>query len=154
MSCLEKNCHHADFKSVINYCEKKPIKLTPLRKAILEIICDATVPMTAYAILDKLKHNRPNAQVMSVYRVLNYLLEQKLIHRIESLNAVTLCHHLADKGHVSQWLICAKCGNATECSLALFQQGIEALSSQTGFAVSSPIIELSGVCADCQKAQV
>lgn len=150
MGCLEKNCQHADYSTIITHCEQHNIKLTPLRESVLKIISAAEKPMTAYAILDELRLVKPKAQVMSVYRILNFLLENELIHRIESLNAFILCHHMEDHGHFTQWLICQQCGNVTECDLPTFQQSVNTLAKQTGFNVTAPIIEIAGVCSDCQ----
>lgn len=140
-------------KEIVHYCETKGIKLTPLRENILMILLAATQPMTAYAVLDQLKINKPKAQVMSVYRVLDYLLANGLIHRIENLNAFMPCCHLFER-HVSQWLICETCGRAEECALPIFKQGIETIETQTGFSVTTPTIELMGVCHRCQHSQI
>ncbi len=154
MSCLEKDCQHADFEKIQSYCRRRKVKLTPLRESVLKIIAAAHTPLTAYAILDELRLQRPTAQVMSVYRVLNFLLDNRLIHRLESLNAVVLCHHIEEEGHWSQWLICQHCGEVIECDLPVFEQGFAEIAQKTGFMVTTSVIELSGVCADCQQVQV
>lgn len=132
------------------YCQEKAIKLTPLREKILGIIASAEQPLTAYAILQVLQVDNPKAQVMSVYRVLGFLLENQLIHRIENLNAFTSCCHLFEK-HLSQWLICQTCGHVDEQALTTFKQGIAEVEAQTGFTVTSPTIELMGTCVNCQE---
>lgn len=152
MGCLEKNCQHTDYESIISHCAQQNIKLTPLREAVLKIVSRAEKPMTAYAILDELRHAKPKAQVMSVYRILNFLLDNELIHRIESLNAFILCHHMEAHGHLTQWLICTQCGNVTECDLPVFKQSVDTLAAQTGFSVTAPIIEITGICSSCQTA--
>lgn len=144
-----KHHHLLSQDELIQYCEKNRIKLTPLRESILMILVTQKQPMTAYQILDELKQTNAKAQVMSVYRVLEYLKEHHLIHRIENLNAFMLCNHLS-KTHLSQWLICEICGDAQEWSLPVFQTGINHLEKDTGFSVTSPTIELLGVCRICQ----
>lgn len=136
---------------VNRYCQEKNIKLTPLREQILNIIMHTEQPLTAYTVLEKLQVEKPRAQVMSVYRVLDFLLENGLIHRIENLNAFMPCCHLFEK-HLSQWLICEQCGSADECALPIFKQGINEVETQTGFSVTSPTIELLGVCKKCHEA--
>lgn len=131
------------------YCEKKQIKLTPLRANILNIIEEHNAPITAYEILDKLKQINPKAQVMSVYRVINFLQKNGLTHRIESLNAVMMCCHLAEK-HSSQWLICQQCHTTKECALPAMDDVIADLEKQTGFSVTTQTVELSGLCPNCK----
>lgn len=134
------------------YCQQHAVKLTPLRQQVLDILSQHQQPLTAYAVLDVLKQSNPKAQVMSVYRILEFLQTNGLIHRIENLNAFMVCSHLAER-HVSQWLICQTCGIATECVTESFQQGIAHIEKDTGFQVTTPTIELMGICADCQAQQ-
>lgn len=135
------------------YCQQHHIKLTPLREQILQIIQQSQAPVTAYEILDELKNANPKAQVMSVYRVINFLLEKGLIHRIESLNAVMSCCLLSEK-HVSQWLICSHCNHAQEYASPMVQSLISEVEQQTEFSVTSPTIELVGVCASCKTKEL
>lgn len=132
------------------YCQQHDIKLTPLRQQVLDILSEQKQPLTAYAVLDILKQGNPKAQVMSVYRILEFLQTHGLVHRIENLNAFMVCSHLAEH-HVSEWLICKDCGAAKEYISDGFQLAIEQLETNTGFKVSTPTIELMGVCSDCQS---
>jgi len=134
----------------LQYCLQHDIKLTPLRQQVLDILSEKNQPLTAYAVLDILKQGNPKAQVMSVYRILDFLQTHGLVHRIENLNAFMVCSHLAEH-HVSQWLICKVCGAAKEYIADGFQRAIQQLESSTGFKVSTPTIELMGVCSDCQS---
>lgn len=132
------------------YCEKQQIKLTPLRTKILDIILGCEKPVTAYEILEILQKDKPKAQVMSVYRIINFLLSQGLIHRIESLNAVMVCNHLETQ-HISQWLICSQCETTKEYAAPAVDEVIKSIESETGFYVTSPTVELLGLCADCKE---
>lgn len=137
---------------VLRYCEEKAVKLTPLREKILSIIMQTTQPMTAYVILEALQADKPKAQVMSVYRILDFLLENGLVHRIENLNAFMPCYHLFEN-HQSQWLICKQCGRTDESALPIFNQAIAEIEAQTDFTVTSPTIELVGLCNTCQNTE-
>ncbi|MGY0399953.1 MAG: Fur family transcriptional regulator [Ostreibacterium sp.] len=139
--------------SLQHYCQQHDVKLTPLRQQVLSILTSNRQPLTAYALLDILKESNPKSQVMSVYRVLNFLQQKGLVHRIENLNAFMACNHLAER-HSSQWLICQQCGKAEECILSAFRQGIEQLESETGFHVTIPTIELLGFCKHCKNHQL
>ncbi len=137
-------------KNLTNYCKKNAIKLTPLRNEVLEILAKQNNPLTAYEILDLLKESNPKAQVMSVYRILEFLQNHHLIHRIENLNAFMLCNHLSEH-HISQWLICEDCGNVEEYTDNEFSHAIDKITTDNGFAVTAETIELKGVCLNCQK---
>lgn len=132
------------------YCQQHQIRLTPLREQILGLLTRQEQPTTAYALLDLLKIDNPKAKVMSVYRVLDFLQAHGLVHRIENLNAYMICHHLTQK-HASQWLICEICGKAEEFMSTHIEDSIAHIESASGFRVNTPIIELMGVCKQCQK---
>ncbi|MBS9782043.1 MAG: transcriptional repressor [Gammaproteobacteria bacterium] len=139
-------------KNLTNYCQKNAIKLTPLRSIVLSVLAEQNNPLTAYEILDLLKESNPKAQVMSVYRILDFLQNHHLIHRIENLNAFMLCNHLS-KHHISQWLICEDCGNVEEYTDDEFNQVIDKITTDNGFEVTAETIELKGVCANCQAGK-
>ncbi len=137
-------------QSAESYCQAHQIKLTPLRRHVLDILQKQRRPLTAYVILEHLKTFNPKAQVMSVYRVLDYLLANGLVHRLESLHAFIACSHLSTT-HLSQWLICQSCGNTEEYIAPDFHDLIARLEEKSGFHVTSPTIELHGICQQCQK---
>ncbi len=96
-------------------CLRRGAKLTPLRRQVLELILEAEAPVGAYALLDRLKADRPGAAPPTVYRALDFLLEHGLVHKVERLNAFIGCaeagHGQAhDHGHPHQFLICRRCG--------------------------------------------
>jgi len=99
--------------------------------------------------LEKLQIENPKAQAMSVYRVLDFLMKNTLIHRIERLSAFVTCSHLTDDAHASQWLICKTCGKAQECHLPI-ESLIHELEQQNGFMVTESTVELQGICHRCE----
>ena len=68
--------------------------LTAQRKTILEIILLSTTPIGAYEVLEQLCRSvGKQIAPMTVYRAIDFLIEQRLIHRIASLNAYVACDH-------------------------------------------------------------
>ena len=100
---------------VASACAKDGAQLTELRRAVLSLVFEADGPLTAYQLLDRLKEIRRNAVPATIYRTLEFLQAQRLIHRIEKLNAFVPCmeadHH---HHHAAQFLICRKCGTVAE----------------------------------------
>src|SRR6202043_12814 len=65
-------------------CRERGVRLTETRRRVLELILEAGQPIGAYGLLGRLSgHPMPP----TVYRAIDFLLAQKFIHRIESLNA-------------------------------------------------------------------
>lgn len=139
-------------EEVLSYCRRHHIKLTPLRQQILMLLIRENQPLTAYSVLALLKEHNLKAQVMSVYRVLDFLQSHGLVHRIEHLNAFMPCQKREPHAHVSQWLICTACGKAEERIEPLFAEGVMALSASADFVVNTQTIELRGLCATCHAS--
>ena len=133
-------------------CARNGAQLTTLRRAVLDLILRAEAPLTAYQLLDQLKAIRKSAVPPTVYRTLDFLIENRLIHRIERLNAFVPCAE-ADHGHEdAQFLICKACGTVTEIEDHGVSEALAAAAARHGFTPRHAIIELDGLCAACAKA--
>ncbi len=49
--------------------------------AFLTLILESDAPLTAYQLLDQLKETRKGAVPATIYRALDFLIEQRLIHK-------------------------------------------------------------------------
>ena len=133
-------------------CTTSGKRLTPLRRRVLELIWNSHLPVKAYELLSHLAQERAQAAPPTVYRALEFLQDAGLVHRIASLNAFVGCGEpLA--GHVSQFLICTRCGTVAELAEPALSAGIAASAQRLGFKVARETIEVEGRCRDCQKAE-
>ena len=131
-------------------CGSKGVRLTPQRRAILEIVWSSHKPIGAYEILEILaKKTKSRAAPMTVYRALDFLIEQCLVHRIASLNAYMGCSH-PGKHHGSCFLICDNCGQAAQIVDDKFENIISQEADRVGFTINLNLVEVSGVCSQCQ----
>ena len=129
-------------------CAHNGARLTPLRRRVLEIIWQSHKPLGAYSILDALREDGRTPAPPTVYRSLEFLLEQGLVHRINSLNAFVGCER---PGHVGdgQFLICEDCGTATEMHDAKVASAIARSVGTIGFRARHSTVEVSGLCPSC-----
>jgi len=134
-------------------CAGRGARLTDLRRQVLGLILDAEGPTGAYDLLDRLRGTRRTAAPPTVYRALDFLLEQGLIHRVERLSAFVGCvSHGADQlGHAAQFLICRRCGQVTEIDDHALAHALSEAAARTGFTVGKATIEAEGLCAVCRK---
>ncbi|MFT8242777.1 Fur family transcriptional regulator [Roseomonas sp. BN140053] len=138
-------------------CAARGAQLTPLRRQVLALVLDAESPVGAYALLDRLKAERPGAAPPTVYRALDFLLEQGLIHKVERLNAFVGCVE-ADHGHgpglhhPHQFLICGTCGATQEVADEAVTRAVAAAASRAGFRPARATVEVEGTCARCVAA--
>lgn len=151
MSIIEQGLAEAERE-----CRAQGVRFTPVRRRVLEILLRQRQPLTAYQILDVLRTAQPRAQPPTVYRALEFLLRQGLIHRIESSNRYLACNHThadADEGaHWPQFLLCESCGDAREVPLATeLQQLLGQLARRHGFHLGPRPLELHGLCQGCRS---
>ena len=134
-------------------CQQRGSRLTDLRRRVLEILWNNLTPMGAYAILDVLRDDgRPGAPP-TVYRALDFLLEQGLIHRLATLNVFTGCRR-PDCRHSGQFLICRDCGQVDELSDPAVEDLLRAEAAARRFEVLAQMVEVLGRCPDCQRGAV
>ena len=131
-------------------CSANGARLTDQRKQVLGYIWESHKPIKAYEILEKIAAESGKVQPPTVYRALDFLIENKLIHRIDSLNAFTGCHH-PEAGHDCFFLICTECGNADECCSPDLKSAISNTSDAHRFNINRITLEVSGQCEHCQQ---
>ncbi len=132
-------------------CAAQSVKLTDLRRRVLELIWSGHQPVRAYDLLDRLRGKRRGAAPPTVYRALDFLLDAGLIHRIESLNAYVGCGEPATS-HGGQFLICGDCGRVAELDDDGISRRLKARARDLGFSVHRQTIEIMGLCAQCGSA--
>ncbi|QJQ96640.1 MULTISPECIES: transcriptional repressor [Halomonadaceae] len=131
-----------------NQCQARGVRFTPIRRRVLEMIAGTDGGLKAYDLLDKLALEHAAARPPTVYRALDFLIEQGLVHRIESLNAYVACP-CPEHTHGFQLLICHKCGRVEELHLDDVNAQLSARARELGFCVERQTIELLGICDRC-----
>jgi Fur family zinc uptake transcriptional regulator len=133
-------------------CEGRGAKLTALRRQVLELVWRGHQPVGAYEILGQLQdESSRRAAPPTVYRALEFLIEQGLVHRIESLNAYVGCGRPGE-AHVGQFLICTGCGATAELDDPGIATAVIRSAKAQGFVVERQTVELRGRCPRCQQA--
>ena len=134
-------------------CDRRGTQLTELRKKVLGLVLESKKPTGAYDLLDQLRALHKGAAPPTVYRALDFLLEQGLIHKVERLSAFIGCVHRHeadhDHHHVAQFLICTRCGQVTELEDARIDKVLIDAANESGFRLISSTVEAEGLCAAC-----
>jgi Fur family zinc uptake transcriptional regulator len=124
------------------------VQLTPIRQQVLALIWESHKAVKAYELLDRIKPLKDAAKPATIYRALDFLIEQGLIHRVESLNAFVGCS-CSGHQHEQLLLICNNCQEVEERSAPEVMQALSQEVEQAGFSVHSKAIEIHGVCVKC-----
>ena len=139
-------------KRIEAYCHHKAIRLTRLRKKIIRFLASQTKPLKAYELLAKLNHEQDDKVyvIMSIYRILDFLCQHHIVHRINSNNSYILCCHPGKNS--CQIFICNTCGKKIEFHDQVLHQALTKLATKSHFTIQQQAIELSGVCQYCLAA--
>jgi len=137
-------------------CQARGAQLTELRRQVLRLVLASPAPLGAYALLDQLRAARPGAAPPTVYRALDFLLEQGLVHKVERLNAFVGCtgptdHAACGHGHAHphQFLICSQCGATAEICDEDVAHALAHAAQAAGFRPLRTTVEVEGLCALC-----
>jgi Fur family ferric uptake transcriptional regulator len=131
---------------------QKGLRLTHPRKVVMSILEAAQVPLSPQSIYQRAVDGEEDIGLVSVYRTLDLLTELALVRRVHGRDD---CHGyvLASPGH-HHHLVCRECERAIE-----FTGGddlsalLERIQSQTGFQVDGHLLQLYGLCPECQNHQ-
>lgn len=127
------------------------VRLTPVRRRVLEILLEAHRAMGAYDVLQRLSAEGFGNQPPVAYRALEFLVDNGLAHRISRLNAFTACMH-PGKEHSPAFLICRLCDAVAEASAAPVRAALDKAALGLGFTIERSTIEAVGLCPVCQGA--
>ncbi|WP_049613865.1 zinc uptake transcriptional repressor Zur [Yersinia pekkanenii] len=134
-------------------CQQRNVRLTPQRLEVLRLMAQQPGAISAYDLLDLLRVSEPQAKPPTVYRALDFLLEQGFIHRVESANSYVLCHHFEEPAHTSALFICDRCKIVTERTTVGIEEALAQLAEQSGFVLRHSVVEAHGLCAGCGEVE-
>lgn len=133
-------------------CASRSQKFTPIRRQVLGALLASHRPLGAYEVIDALAEGVRRPAPITIYRALDFLMENGFVHRIESRNAFLACAHDHDATAMVAFLICDRCGSVGEIPAAPVAQGLNDAARTTGFAPKMSVVEITGICAHCQAA--
>jgi len=132
-------------------CAKRGERLTAMRRKVLEALAASHKPLGAYELIELVATQGPRPAPITIYRALDFLTAQGLVHRIESRNAFLACISNHADGAPVVFLICEHCGAVGEAASGAVAESLNAAAKSAGFTPKSPVIEISGVCAHCRE---
>jgi len=143
-----KQCVSHALEIAEQLCIDRGVQLTLIRHQVLELIWASHKAVKAYELLDRIKPLQSTAKPATIYRALDFLIEQGLIHRVESLNAFIGCS-CSEQQHEQLLLICNQCLEVEERSAAKVMSALSEEIRQADFCVHSKAIEIHGICSKC-----
>jgi Fur family zinc uptake transcriptional regulator len=142
--CIEDALQKAD-----KICKDKGLRFTTIRRKILEMIWSSHSPAKAYDILEKLQKQVSAARPTTVYRSLDFLQDNGLVHKLNTLSAYVGCSHPLEHKYC-YFLICNECGQIKECCDSKLTDAIQLSSNQNKFKLNQITLEIQGSCQLCK----
>jgi len=131
------------------HCESRGCRLTELRQQVLELVLEHPGVVKAYQVLADLQRQRGAAAPPTVYRALDFLVEQGLLHKVDALNGFIVCHHF-DCKHDGLILVCEHCGGVEELDATGCLSSLTDAMDKVGFIPSAQNLVLTGTCQSCR----
>jgi Fur family zinc uptake transcriptional regulator len=128
----------------------KQNKLSPTNQKVIDLLRRTQKPMSAYDILAKLGRYGLRAPP-TVYRALDQLMKQGMVHKIESLNAFAACCNHEGHAGISQFAICDNCGTAEELKDETLTRAIAKSKPEFLQQIHHQTLEISGLCHGCAR---
>ena len=129
-------------------CDQRGVKLTKLRETVLKLIWKNHSYVKAYDLLEELRKIDRSAKPPTIYRSLDFLMENGFIHKIQSLNAFVGCSHPSEHDEC-YFLICKECQSIEECHSKNINEFVRSTSNTNNFSANQVTLEISGICQEC-----
>ena len=133
-------------------CLGHGLRLTKLRRGILEVLLEARAPVKAYDIIEKMRLKGERLTPATVYRVLDFLLQYGLVHRINALNAFVSCTGSHDE-HSMLMFVCSQCQQTKEMEDPALYKAMRTRLDELGMTLRDNCIEIQGTCNKCSSPE-
>lgn len=134
-----------EFKQIIRHLN---LKVTGQRLAILKCLHDGRRHVTAQELYEKVIVKNPEIGFATVYRFLRTLTDGQFVTEVR-MGGLPARYELTPKRHHDH-LTCVQCGKIVEFENRTIESHQEKVADQFGFKLTHHILELYGVCPDCQ----
>mgnify|MGYP002635703675 FL=1 len=142
------HCISSAIKHAQSLCVDRGVRLTPVRQRVLELVWRSHQPIGAYELLASLVKEGFNSAPPTVYRALEFLCTQGLLHKLEGINAYVGCSN-PDTPHQGHFLLCKDCHQAQELDSQYITLAVKLSADQHGFEIQRHTIEIVGSCQAC-----
>ncbi|MFZ4404380.1 MAG: Fur family transcriptional regulator [Pseudobdellovibrionaceae bacterium] len=124
------------------------LKVTNQRMVILKCLHEGRRHITAQELYEKVSVRHPELGFATVYRFLRSLTEGHFVSEVR-MGGMPARYELAPKNHHDH-ISCVKCGKICEFENRAIENLQEKVAVQFGFQLTHHILELYGICPDCQ----
>ncbi len=132
------------------HCAARGAQFTPQRAEVLELLLRRGGQAKAYDLQDDMQARHGRIAPTTVYRALDFLQEQQLVHKVDATNTFVVCEH-ADHAHPALLAICTRCGRIDEMHDTKPAASLLALVERQGMTPHA--LEVKCLCANCHDSE-
>jgi Fur family zinc uptake transcriptional regulator len=123
----------------------KSVRLTPLRKKVLDIISQSHKALKAYDILEILRKEGFNDKPPTIYRALDFLIENAAVYKLNIINSY--CASFNKKDGIFCFLICEKCFEVEQYQNPNLNEEITKIIKNK--TIKNIALEITHICKNC-----
>lgn len=134
-------------------CLAQGIRLTSIRKQVLELLLRHEGGVKAYQLLDEMKAVHEQSTPPTVYRALEFLQDAGLVHRLDSLNAYVACHIEQSQHQHGLLLVCPICHAVSEIDDPEICHLLADRVRLAGYQLDGDCLEIKALCGSCANTE-
>ena len=135
-------------------CSNHGSRLTAKRKQVLMSLLSSEKALSAYELIDLYKSDYGESMpATSMYRILEFLEGEELVHRLDLSKKYVSCSHIScDNAHgVSHFMVCGKCSKVKEVNIKPSTiADLHNAANEVGWNLVDRQLEMNCVCQNCQ----
>ncbi len=144
-------------EKALTVLREKGFRLTRPRRLVIDLLARSEKALSAYEIKDILDQSGEQVDTVSIYRIIDCLHENHLVHRVLTTGKVMKCRLESEDAcerdqhdHCHHLLICEKCGSVEEVHCPGVRYLVDAMETESGFRIHRHYLEFAGICTRCR----
>lgn len=132
--------------------KERDLKLTPQRKATLDVLIENTSKhLSTEDIYELVKEKYPDIGLATIYRTLQLFDEFDIIKKLNFGDGCYRYELSEEEKHQHHHLICLKCGNVFEFDDDLLDNLENKIEKNNNFLITDHIVKFFGYCKKCRQ---
>jgi Fur family ferric uptake transcriptional regulator len=121
------------------------------REAVIAQLGAQPCCVSAQELYDQLRARGRSVGLASVYRALDLLADEKLVHRIDFGDGLARFEPAHPDGEHHHHLVCDQCGRVDTFDDSALERAVTRVAGSHGYALDEHDIVLHGACSDCRS---
>jgi len=148
----QKRAETGPFIRFEEYLRRQGLRVTPERRAVLEVILSREGHFDADELLQFLRRRRRPVSRATLYRTLDHLVLAGLVKKHSFGGGTAQYEHIYNRKHHDH-MVCESCGTVIEFMNEEIERLQEEMCRKHDFSPTNHVMEIFGVCAACRKKQ-